>query len=79
MNCQDIRDLVNRMNDERSPCAVEAQQMLAQCANTLQQLHNLERVWRARHAFQTGERVVHCVAEWELAADELAGIIGESE
>lgn len=78
MNCQYIRDLVNRMNDERSPRTVEAQQMLSQCANTLQQLHNLERVWRARHSFQTAEKFVHYAGEWELAAHELAGIIGES-
>ena len=68
MNCQDIRDLVNRMNDERSPYAVEAQQMLTRCANTFQQLQNLERVWRSRDIWREDNN-------WELAADELNALI----
>lgn len=76
MNCQKIHDLVKRMSDDRSPHTCEAQQMLTKCAINIQQIQNLERVWRARHSFQTAERFTNYSGQWELAADELSTLIG---
>lgn len=74
MNCKDMRDLVEKMNDDRASHTAEAQRALSQCANTVQQLQNLERVWRERHQLNNNF-VQGADSDWELAADELAAVI----